>query len=268
MKLKNLLLAGLAVVSLVAFAGCGSNTSTGSQELPKKVVVGLDDSFPPMGFRDENNQIVGFDIDLAKEAAKRAGMEIEFKPIDWAAKEAELKGKKVDALWNGLTITEERKKNILFSDPYMQDKELIVVRADNNSINGKADLAGKTVGVQTASAGETALKNDADSKNIKEVKTYDDYVAAFNDLALGRIDAVVADGVVARYTLTKKPELRIVEGTDYGADIFAIGFRTDDKALADKFNQILIEMKKDGTADKIAEKWFGTAADLDKSDAK
>ena len=249
MKLKNLLLAGLAVVSLVAFAGCGSNTSTGSQELPKKVVVGLDDSFPPMGFRDENNQIVGFDIDLAKEAAKRAGME-------------------VGALWNGLTITEERKKNILFSDPYMQDKELIVVRADNNSINGKADLAGKTVGVQTASAGETALKNDADSKNIKEVKTYDDYVAAFNDLALGRIDAVVADGVVARYTLTKKPELRIVEGTDYGADIFAIGFRTDDKALADKFNQILIEMKKDGTADKIAEKWFGTAADLDKSDAK
>lgn len=266
MKLRNLLLAGLAVVSLVAFTGCGSQKTENT--VPNKVVVGLDDSFPPMGFRDENNNIVGFDIDVAKEVAKRAGFEIEFKPIDWSSKETELKGKKIDALWNGLTITEERKKNVLFSSPYMQDKELIVVRANDISITNKETLAGKTVGVQTASAGESALKADATTKNIKEVKTYDDYVAAFNDLALGRIDAVIADGVVARYTLTKKPELKIVEGVDYGADIFAVGFRKEDTALKAKIDQILVDMKKDGTMDKIAEKWFGTAADLDKSDAK
>lgn len=266
MKFRNLLLAGLAIVSVVAFTGCGQKAD--NAEVPKKVVVGLDDSFPPMGFRDEQNNIVGFDIDVAKEVAKRSGIEIEFKPIDWSSKEAELKGKKIDALWNGLTITEDRKKNILFSDPYMDDKELIVTRADDKSITSKESLAGKTVGVQTASSGEAYLKADPASKAIKEVKTYDDFVAAFNDLELGRIDAVIADGVVARYTLTKKTGLKIVEGPDFGADIFAVGFRKEDTALKNKIDQVLIEMKKDGTMDKIAQKWFGTAADLDKSDAK
>ena len=247
MKFRNLLLAGLALVSVVAFAGCGQKAD--NTEVPKKVVVGLDDSFPPMGFRDEQNNIVGFDIDVAKEVAKRSGIEIEFKPIDWSSKEAELKGKKIDALWNGLTITEDRKKNILFSDPYMDDKELIVTRADDNSITSKESLAGKTVGVQTASSGEAYLKADPASKAIKEVKTYDDFVAA-------------------RYTLTKKTGLKIVEGPDFGADIFAVGFRKEDTALKNKIDQVLIEMKKDGTMDKIAQKWFGTAADLDKSDVK
>ena len=82
-----------------------------------KIVVGLDDNFPPMGFRNEKNELVGFDIDMAREAAKRLGVEVEFKPIDWSAKEAELSGKRVDALWNGLTITEQRKQNILFTAP-------------------------------------------------------------------------------------------------------------------------------------------------------
>lgn len=272
MKLKKLLLTGLAAVSLIAFVGGCGNTDkqqAGQQELPKKIVVGLDDSFPPMGFRDENNNIVGVDIDLAKEAAKRAGMEIEFKAIDWSAKEAELKSHKIDALWNGLTITPEREQNMTFSNPYMDDKELIVVKADKQDINSKESLAGKVVGVQQASAGEKALNDDPNTSKIQEVKTYEDYVAAFNDLELGRIDAVIADGVIARYTMTKKPgTFRIVDGVDYGSDIFAIGFRKEDTALRDKFNAILIDMKKDGTADKIMEKWFGTAADLNKDDAK
>ena len=271
MNLKKVFLTGLAAVSLIALVGgCGnSNDQASKQEMPTKIVIGLDDSFPPMGFRDENNQIVGVDIDLAKEAAKRAGMEIEFKPIDWSSKEAELKFHNIDALWNGLTITPEREKNMIFSDPYMNDKELIVVKADNTSITGKDSLADKVVGVQQASAGEKALQDDPNSSQIKEVKTYEDYVACFNDLELGRIDAIVADGVIARYTMTKKPgAYKIIEGTDYGADVFAVGFRKEDTALRDKFNQILIDMKKDGTADKIMTKWFGTAADLDKSDVK
>ena len=90
-------------------------------------------------------------------AAKRAGMEVEFKGIDWASKEAELKSKHIDALWNGLTVTPEREKNILFSNPYYNDKEYIVVRADDNSITDKASLAGKVVAVQQASTGERAI---------------------------------------------------------------------------------------------------------------
>ncbi|WP_456156390.1 amino acid ABC transporter substrate-binding protein [Veillonella sp.] len=269
MNWKKIMAVGLAAVSMMAFvSGCGSDTKT-TNELPKKIVVGLDDSFPPMGFKDDKGEIVGFDIDLAKEAAKRAGMDVEFKAIDWSSKEAELKSKKIDVLWNGLTVTPEREKNILFSNVYMNDKEYVIVRADDDSVKGKADLAGKIVGVQQASSGEKALAEDPSGKTVKETKSYADFVSAFMDLGIGRLDAVIADGVVARYLMTKDPgKYKIVEGVDYGGNNFAIGFRKDDTALRDKINGILVEMKKDGTADKIADKWFGTGADLDKSDAK
>lgn len=270
MNWKKMMAVGLAAVSMMAFVtGCGGDTKKANTELPKKVVIGLDDSFPPMGFKDEKGEIVGFDIDMAKEAAKRAGMDVEFKAIDWSSKEAELKSKKIDALWNGLTVSPEREKNILFSNTYMKDKQYVIVRNDDDSIKGKADLAGKVVGVQQASTGEAALQNDPSGKTVKETKSYADFVSAFMDLGIGRVDAVIADGVIARYLMTKEPgKYKIVEGTDYGVDNFAVGFRKDDTALRDKINGILAEMKKDGTADKIAEKWLGSGADLDKSDAK
>ena len=268
MNWKKIMAVGLAAVSMMAFvSGCGSETKS-DNALPKKIVVGLDDSFPPMGFKDDSGKLVGFDIDMATEAAKRAGMEVEFKAIDWSSKEAELKSKKIDALWNGLTITDERKQNILFSNPYMKDKAYIVVRSDDNSITGKDSLAGKVVGVQQASSGEKALNEDPSGKLVKDIKSYGDFVSAFMDLGIGRVDAVIADGVIARYLMTKEPgKYKIVEGVDYGSDDFGVGFRKDDTVLRDKINSILVDMKKDGSADKIAEKWFGTGADLDKADA-
>lgn len=270
MNWKKIMAVGLAAVSMMAFvSGCGSNTKNADTQLPKKIVIGLDDSFPPMGFKDDKGEIVGLDIDLAKEAAKRAGMDVEFKAIDWSSKEAELKSKKVDALWNGLTVSPEREKNILFSNAYMKDKQYLIVCNDDNSIKSKSDLAGKVVGVQQASTGESALQNDPSGKTVKKIKSYADFVSAFMDLGIGRLDAVIADGVIARYLMTKEPgKYKIVEGTDYGVENFAVGFRKDDTALRDKINAILVEMKKDGTADKIAEKWLGSGADLDKSDAK
>ena len=145
--------------SLLAACGPSDNAPKAAANAPaqaRKVVVGLDDNFPPMGFRDANNQIVGFDIDMAKEASKRLGMEVEFKPIDWSAKEAELNGKRVDVLWNGLTITEERKKNISFTAPYMANHQIIVV-GTASPIKLKADLAGKVVGAQDGSSATDAI---------------------------------------------------------------------------------------------------------------
>ena len=96
-----------------AASAASAPASAAAAELPKKIIIGLDDNFPPMGFKNDKNELVGYDIDLAREAGKRLGVEVEFKPIDWSAKEAELNGKRVDALWNGMTITEERKKSSL-----------------------------------------------------------------------------------------------------------------------------------------------------------
>ena len=162
--------AAVALLSLgVVLAGCSKQESAAPapEAAPApapavtKIVVGLDDNFPPMGFRDEKNELVGFDIDMAREAGKRLGLEVDFKPIDWSAKEAELSGKRVDVLWNGLTITEERKQNIAFTAPYMENHQIIVVPADS-AIKTKADLADKVVGAQEGSSAVDAVKKEED----------------------------------------------------------------------------------------------------------
>ncbi len=139
--MKKFLALMLTLVVASAFiAGCGGEKSAPKKEAPKKIVVGLDDNFPPMGFKNEKNEIVGFDIDMAKEVAKRLNRPVEFKPIDWSSKEAELKSGRIDVIWNGLNITDERKKNMAFSKPYMECKQLIFVKA-GSLIKGQADLA-------------------------------------------------------------------------------------------------------------------------------
>ena len=178
---KRTLLASVALAALLAACGKtepAASTAPAAAPAPApaavvNLVVGL----------------VGFDIDMAREAAKRAGLEVEFKPIDWSAKEAELSGKRVDALWNGLTITEERKQNIAFTAPYMENHQIIVVPA-NSEIKTKADLAGKVVGAQEGSSAVDAIKKEeAVFNSFKELKTFGDNVAALMDLTTGRLEA-------------------------------------------------------------------------------
>ena len=167
-----------------------------------KIIVGLDDSYPPMGFRDENGELVGYDIDLAKEAAKRLGVEIEFQPIDWDSKEMELTTGKVDCLWNGLSITDERIEELYFAKPYIANKQIIIV-PEGSSIKTRADLKDKTVGLQKGSSSYNALTSDPISKEVKEIKEYVNNVDAYNDLKAGRIDAFVVDSVVGEYMLAQ-----------------------------------------------------------------
>lgn len=225
--------------------------------LPGKIVIGLDDNFPPMGFRDDKNELVGFDIDLAREAGKRLGVEVEFKPIDWNAKEAELSGKRVDVLWNGLTITEERKKNIAFTAPYMENHQIIVVKGDS-PIKTKADMAGKVVGVQDGSSAVEAIEKDtATAASFKELKKYGDNVTALLDLTTGRVDAVVLDEVVGRYYTAKKPGEYAVLEDNFGTEEYGVGLRQEDTELHARIDQALAEMKQDGSGEKISEQWFG-----------
>ena len=247
----------LFVMVGVIFTGC-SSTNTNTKTPAKKIVIGLDDSFPPMGFRDDKNNIVGFDIDMAKEAAKRLGVEVEFKGIDWSSKEAELNGKRIDALWNGMNITEERKKNVLFSDPYMESKQLIFVLA-GSPIKAEGDLAGKVVGVQQASIGEEVVMKDEKLKaSLKDFKKYPDFIAAFMDLKAGRVDAVVTDEILGRYYMSKEAGKYVAIEKPLGeVGTYGVGFRKEDKELRDKVQKALDEMKKDGTSAKISKQWFG-----------
>lgn len=240
----------VAMLMITLLAGCGTSER-------KKIIVGLDDNFPPMGFRDDKNTLVGFDIDMAKEAAKRLGMEVEFKPIDWNSKEAELGGKRVDALWNGLTITEKRKANILFTNAYMENKQIIVVAA-NSPIKTKADLASKVVGAQDGSSSIEAVEKEAAvAKSFKEFKKYPDNVAALMDLKAGRIDALVVDEIVGRYYIAKKANEYAILSDNFGSEEYGVGVRKDDKDLQAKLQKALDDMKKDGTSAKISQQWFG-----------
>jgi polar amino acid transport system substrate-binding protein len=243
-------------------AACGKQEAATPAAAPAavamtKIVVGLDDNFPPMGFRDEKNELVGFDIDMAREAAKRMAVEVEFKPIDWSAKEAELAGKRVDALWNGLTITDERKKNLDFTAPYMENHQIVVVAA-NSPIKTKADMAGKVVGAQEGSSAVDAVKKDAAVfASFKEFKTFGDNVTALMDLATGRLGAVVVDEVVGRYYVAKKPTEYAIINEHFGTEDYGVGVRKGDTELHGKLDKALAEMKKDGAAAAIATQWFG-----------
>lgn len=251
------------------FTGCGGDQpkdSGGDKADNKKIVIGLDDEYPPMGFKDEQNKIVGFDVDLAKETVKRLGNEVEFKGIDWSSKEAELKSGRVDILWNGLDITPERQENMLFSDPYMDNRQIIFVRKDSGMvITSESELAGKNIGTQAASTAEDYInKNDTLKNSFKEFKTYGDYMSAFMDLENGRMDAIVCDEIVGRYYMSKHPDkLEALDVTVGPVSEFGIAFAKDNKELRDKVQKAFDEIVADGTAKKISMEWFN--ADLIKS---
>ena len=264
--MKKIFMAALLLVTMV-FAGCGGGgeapkSDAGSKEI-KKITIGLDDEYAPMGFKDEKNEIVGFDVDLAKEAAKRLGTEVEFKAIDWNSKEAELKSGRIDIIWNGLDITPERQENMLFSDPYMDNRQIVFVKKDNEQgIKSEADLAGKAVGTQAGSTAESYIDSNAALKDgFSEFKTYGDYVSAFMDLENGRIDALVCDEIVGRYAMSKQGDkFDALDVTVGPVTQFGIAFRKDDTELRDKVQKVFDKMVKDGAAAKISEQWFG--ADL------
>ena len=234
-----------------------SQSESGAQNGEKtEFIVGLDVSFPPMGFMSEDNEIVGFDIDMAKEVAKKLGLELKLQPIDWAAKEMELNNGNIDCIWNGMTVTEEREENMLLLRPYMANNQLIVVAKDS-PIATKADLAGKIVAVQTDSSGELALNNDPIKDEVAEVVSMADYVSALNDLKIGRIDAVIIDEVVARYYVEMEPENFTIIEESLQEEEYAIGFKKDNTEFAQQVQEAFDEVVAEGTAAEISEKWFG-----------
>ncbi len=261
MNWKKGLIAGVAaMITLMAVSGCGTTSSTPTSEPAKantKLVIGLDDNYPPVGFRDKDGNLIGSDIELAKEAAKRLGVEVEFKPIDWSAKEAELNGKKIDAIWNGLTPTPEREKSILFTRPYQVSGQVIVV-LKGSDMKGAADLAGKTVGTQDGSTAIDVLaKNPELEKSFKELKKYPDIVSALMDLKVGRLDAVLADEIAARYYIAQKNEGLEILPDRFGVEVDAVGVQLDNKELKEKLDKVLTDMEKDGTMKQIFMKWYG-----------
>lgn len=261
-KIVTLTALGTLAFSLTACSTTNtSNTTTTSTIDKEEWIIGLDDTFAPLGFRDQNGELTGYDIDLAKAMGEKLGKKLTLQPIDWSMKEAELNSGNIDLIWNGYTITDERKEKVDFTTPYLDNKQIIVVLADS-SIQSKADLAGKSVGAQSESSAVTAMEKESDLyASFKDGKavTFEDNNQALMDLDSKRIDAVVADEVVVRYYITLKGDdkYRILD-EDFGAEEYGVGIRKGDTKTVEAFNKAYEELKADGTIAEISTKWFGS----------
>lgn len=264
--MKRLVTIILAIATMFALVtGCSSNSTSsqpatdGNTTTPSEkaeLIIGIDDKFAPMGFRDENNEIVGFDIDYAKAAAEKMGLEAKFQPIDWKTKESELSSGRIDLIWNGYTITDERKEKVLFTKPYLKNAQVVVTLTDSN-IAKLDDLAGKEVGLQSLSSAADALNANPVKDKIKTVTEFADNVLALNDLKSGRLDAVVIDEIVINYYMTKEADtFKVLEET-LAPEEYGIGVKKGNEELLEKLQKALDDMNADGTAAEISTKWFG-----------
>lgn len=263
--MKKLITLTLVVLTMLTlFTGCKGNSATSEdswKELEEKgyFVMGLDDTFAPMGFRDSNGQLTGFDVDLANEVSKRIGLEVKMQPIDWSMKETELNAKNIDVIWNGYTITEARKEKVNFTTPYLNNKQIIVTLADS-PVTSKADLKDKTVAVQKESSAYDAVMSDTEfTSSIKDAQPvqFDTNNEAFMDLEAKRTDAIVVDEVLARYYMKLRSEVsyKVLED-NFGEEEYGIGVRKSDAILLEKINTALAEMQNDGKYEEIRNKWF------------
>ncbi|WP_068498252.1 amino acid ABC transporter substrate-binding protein [Paenibacillus kribbensis] len=235
---------------MIMLAGCSGGKDS------SKLIIGIDDKFAPMGFRDENNELTGFDIDYAKAAGEQMGKQVEFQPIDWSSKESELNSGRIDLIWNGYTITDERKQKVLFTKPYLKNSQVIVVPAAS-SITKLADLAGKTVGLQTLSSAADALDANPIKSKLKQVSEFPDNVLALTDLKTGRLDAVVIDEVVAKYYMSKEQGTYKLLDESLAPEEYGIGVKKGNEELLTQLQSALDELHKNGKAAEISKKWFG-----------
>ncbi|HJE87222.1 amino acid ABC transporter substrate-binding protein [Levilactobacillus brevis] len=277
MKFKKLRLVALAllVVGLtVTLVGCGTNVTQRANtqdtwstiQQKKKVVVGLDDSFVPMGFREKSGKLVGYDIDLARAVFKQYGIKVDFQTIDWGMNVTELHNGTIDLIWNGFSITPQRSKQVAFSDTYLNNDQVLVTLKKNH-ITSYKDMTGKVLGAQTGSSGandiETYPKLLKDRIKNHEAVTYDSFTNAFIDLNVGRIKGLLIDSTYANYYIkhqTHPGDYRVTVGS-FPKEKFAVGMRKGDVTMRRKINAGLKKLAADGQLQKINEKWFGSNVD-------
>ncbi|MDR3070039.1 MAG: amino acid ABC transporter substrate-binding protein [Propionibacteriaceae bacterium] len=254
-----------SILGVAAVAGCTSDkpavtestgTATDAAAIAR-LVVGFDQDFPPYGYVGDDGKFTGFDLDLAAEVAKRNSWEVEYKPINWDAKDLELSSGAIDCIWNGFTI-EGREDGYTWTEPYMDNSQVIVVKSDSG-ITTLAGLAGKTVMTQADSAAFHLLSAEGDqealAKTFKAVQTTPEYNTAFLELESGAVDAVAIDLPVAKFQVQGKESAYSILTEPLSLEHYGVGFLLGNTALRDQVQKTLKEMVADGTVKTIAEKY-------------
>ena len=263
-------LSAAALGSVAFLAGCSTGgTATGSADAGSApasgddtsavatgtLIVGFDQSYPPYGFVGDDGEYTGFDLDLAQAVADREGWDVQLEAIDWDAKDALLGSGAINCIWNGFTM-EGREDDYTFSEPYMLNGQVVVVRADSG-IASLDDLAGKAVITQVDSAALDVLEGDQASltASFASLETIGEYNTAFMQLESGAVDAVACDLSIAEYQMaanegayTQLPEMLSEEH-------YAVGFKKGDDATAEAVNEALRALVEDGTVQELCDKY-------------
>ena len=251
----------LSLILVIISCGCAGRHDAEDDSLKKildkgELVLGLDVEFPPMGFIDENGEIVGFDIDVAREVCERLGIKLKPCGIDWNEKENELNKGRIDCIWNGLSVTPARAEAMSLSDPYMKN-ELIVVVSGTSSVKSVNDLKGARIGVQAGSTSQETLEELDIYPYITQLSC-ENIMIVLKKLDEGEIDAALIDSVPAFYYIFSQDKPYYILSDSLGEEEYAIGFRKGDIALRNRVQQVMIDMKSDGTLGDISKKWFGS----------
>ena len=262
----------MAAAMVFTMAGCGSSKdadtsakketktedSKDKENSDKQFIVGFDAEYPPYGYKDDNGEYVGFDLDLAQEVCARNGWELVKQPIDWDSKDMELNSGSIDCIWNGFTMT-GREDAYTWSKPYVDNSIVIVVNADSD-ISSLSDLAGKVVVTQADSSALAALTDDSEDNadnlaltaSFADLQQVADYNTAFMNLESGAVDAIAVDIGVAKYQVSSRGDAFKMLDEQVSSEQYAVGFKKGNTALCDKVQATLDEMQADGTIDKIA----------------
>ncbi|MCQ4023119.1 MULTISPECIES: amino acid ABC transporter substrate-binding protein [unclassified Ruminococcus] len=253
---KRLLMLVLAFALALPLISCGGSTSS-QADAKKTFTVGFDASFPPYGYRDDNGEYVGFDLDLAQEVCNRRGWTLVKQPIDWDSKDMELSSKTIDCIWNGFTMSEDRIDKYTWTDPYVDNSQVFVVAKDSG-IKTFDDLEGKTVAVQAASSALEALEGD-DCKELtasfKSLEQIPEYNTAFMNLEAKSVDAIAMDIGVAKYQIESRGDKFVMLSEPIITEKYGVAFLKGNESLRDEVQSTLYEMLDDGKFDEIAKKW-------------
>ena len=257
-----------ALLAAAALVGCGQSgdSAPDAASLPapagaRTFTVGFDADFPPYGFRGDDGSFQGFDLDLAREVCKRKGWTFVAKPIDWAAKDTELNAGTIDCIWNGFTMSPERLDKYTWTEPYVENKQLVLVKTDSG-IKSFADLNGKAVAVQDGSSGAEAMEGKLEEAKkadeafaFKDLKKVPDYVTAFQMLQSGAVDALGLDSAVAGGFVEKGEGQYATLEEALMDEKYGVGFKLGNEALRDEVQATLKEMVADGACRKILDRW-------------
>jgi len=257
------LMLALVLVATALVAGCGEETDDTEKKDGEvttvttleegKLLMGSDTTYPPFESIGDDGEPEGFDVDIAMELADRLGLELEVVTTAWEGIIPGLKTDKYDIIMSAMTITDERLAEIDFSDPYIDSNQSIAVKKGTTDITSEEDLAGKVVGVQVDTTGQFTAE---EIPGIAEIRKYDTILLAFQELELGRIDAIMNDYPVNAYLSKIRGQTEVV-ATVTTDEQYGIGIKKGNDALLDAVNEALADMMADGTYDEIFDKWFG-----------